>query len=84
MKSCINNVLNGCKNSTGPKNLTKITSRAPAVIGSEEYYCKDGMLKGINLPPDCLKKAMKKVRNRAAYFHKELSEDKASLSLYSG
>ena len=84
MKNCINNVLNGCKNNTDPKNLTAIASRAQAVIGSEDYYCKDGMLnsfKGINLQPDCQKKATKKVRNCAASFHKEFSKDKASRSL---
>ena len=84
MKNCINNVFYGCKNITDPKNLTNIASRARAVIGTEDYYCKDGMLnsfKGINLQPDCLKKATKKVRNCAASFHKEFSEDKASPSL---
>ena len=84
MKNCINNVFYGCKNITDPKNLTNIASRARAVIGTEDYYCKDGMLnsfKGINLQPDCLKKATKKVRNCAASFHKKFSEDKASPSL---
>ena len=84
MRNCINMVFNGCKNSTDQKNLTEIASRARAVIGTEDYYCKDGMLnsfKGIILQPDCLKKATKKVRNCAASFHKEFSEDKASPSL---
>lgn len=83
MKNCINNVFYGCKNSTDPKNLSKIASRALAVIGSENYYCKDGMLnslKGINLP-DCRKKAMKKLKNCPASFHKKFSEDKANPSL---
>ena len=84
MKNCINNVFYGCKDNTDPRNLTKIASRARAVIGTEDYYCKDGMLnsfKGIILQPDCLKKATKKVRNCAASFHKEISKDKASPSL---
>ena len=84
MRNCINMVFNGCKNSTDQKNMTEIASRARAVIGTEDYYCKDGMLNsfnGIILQPDCLKKAMKKVRNCAASFHKEFSEDKASPSL---
>ena len=84
MKNCINNVFYGCKNITDSKNLTRIDSRARAVIGTEDYYCKDGMLnsfKGIKLQPDCLRKATKKVRKCAASFHKEFSEDKASPSL---
>jgi len=84
MVNCINSVFYGCKNSTDPKTLTEIASRARAVIGSEDYFCKDGMLnsfKGVNLQSDCRKKATKKVRNCAASFHKEFSEDKASPSL---
>ena len=84
MINCINNAIYGCKNSTEPKNLTEIASMARAVIGAEDYYCKDGMLnsfKEINLQPDCLKKTTKKVRNCAASFHKEFSEDKANPSL---
>lgn len=85
MTNCINNVFYGCqKNNSELPNLTKIAQRAQAVIGSEEYYCRDGMLnsfKGINLQPDCLKKATKKVRKCTVSFHKEFSEDKASHSL---
>lgn len=84
MKNCINNVFYGCKNYTDPQNLTNIASRARAVIGSENYYCKDGMLnafKGVTLQPDCPTKAMKKVKNCATSFHKKFSGDKASSSL---
>jgi len=84
MKNCINKVLYGCKNNTDPQNLTNISSRALTVIGSENYYCRYGMLnsfEGIDLQPDCPKKATKKVKNCAASFHKEFSKDKASPSL---
>ena len=84
MKNCVTKVFYGCKNRTDPKNLTEIASRARTVIGTEDYYCKDGMLnsfKGINLQPDCPKKATKKVKNCVASFHKEFSKDKASPSL---
>ena len=84
MKNCISNVFYGCTNRTDPKNLTEIAHRARAVIGTEDYYCKDGMLnsfKEIDLEPDCRKKAMKKVRKCVASFHEVFSEDKASPSL---
>ena len=84
MKNCINNVFYECKNNTDPQHLIKIASRARVVIGSEDYFCKDGMLnsfKKINLQPDCPKKATKKVKNCAASFHKEFRDDKASPSL---
>ena len=86
MKNCINNVLDRCKNNTDPHNLTNTATRARAlaVIGSENYYCKDGMLNSfnrVNLQPDCRKKATKKVKNCVASFHKEFREDKASSSL---
>ena len=84
MKNCINNVSYECKNTTDSQHLIKIASRARVVIGSEDYFCKDGMLnsfKEINLQPDCQKKATKKVKNCAASFHKEFREDKASPSL---
>ena len=85
MTNCINSVFYGCKkNNSELPNLTKIAQRAQVVIGSEKYYCRDGMLnsfKGINLQPDCQKKAKKKLRKCTASFHKEFSEDKASRSL---
>ena len=84
MKNCINNVFYECKNNTDPQHLIKIASRARVVIGSEDYFCEDGMLnsfKKINLQPDCPKKATKKVKNCAASFHKEFRDDKASPSL---
>jgi len=85
MRNCINSVFYGCKNNnTDLLNLTKIAQRAQVVIGSEKHYCRDGMLnsfKGINLQPDCQKKAKKKLRKCTASFHKEFSEDKASRSL---
>ena len=86
MKNCVNNVLDRCKNNTDPRNRTNTATRARAlaVIGSENYYCKDGLLNsfnGVNLQPDCRKKATKKVKNCAASFHKEFREDKASSSL---
>ena len=83
MKTCIENFLRKCQNTTHDKNLAKMEFRSRNFIATRSYFCDDGMLnslKRIKLP-DCRGKALAKVQKCAQSFHTRFRENKGSPSL---